>query len=395
MTIAINNFSEFSTISNFFGARLSAPAAAKYRAGMKRIAVLASVCLAFCALVAQNRYATERLHGIASALGMAERIELLPDGDYREGIAYAGYPLHVVVADGEVEHIGWSLPPAHESSPIFLFVERAALEKALCAAEALPQEWNCPDQAFYAEGAIEDVLSSDRANLSYTASNIQGRQYQARWATPEGQTLCAMAFPISYGLISGATMREMEASLFARLQALPACEEELVGYGAPSAREIEASYAKAVGPELAGSILENIIYLLPGEEKLIFDPQLPVESLANAISSTSASQGIEAKVKMIMYGANGGSRQFTMPLSALVGYFLREGCTPYFGLMEGDAGGGEIIGAVKMANPDMGYVHLMKVAADPAILFGPNPSVEVTLAAYVNDKIAQVKNIYE
>lgn len=360
---------------------------------MKRLTLSLMLCaMTLCAVVAQNRYATERLRGIAKAMGLSESVEALPDGDYREGLAYASHPLHVIVGDGEVRHIGWSLPPGHESSPVFCFVERASLEKDLYKADALPAEWNCPDQAFYASGNIKNVLSAGDADLSYTCSNVQGRQYQVSWSKAGGKELCAMVFPISYELISGATLREIEGALYAQLTSLEATDEELVGCGSPTTEEETDGYIAVRGPSRAGSLLENAIYFSDGgdegERELLFDEQLPLQSLANAVSTTVASRGVTANVKMMMYGADGRNRRFTMPLSALVGYFLQQGCTPYFGHMDGDPSKGEeIAAAVKMVNPDLGYVHLLKVKADPKGLFGPEPTVDVTLASYVNDNI--------
>lgn len=350
--------------------------------------------MAFCSLAAQNRYATERLRGIALALGLEDAIAAVPDGDYHGSFSFGAQPLHTVVQGGEVKHIGLSLPPRDDTSHAFRFIERAVLEKALYKADVLPLDWDSPDEAFIATGSIEKVLKADTASLSFTRANVQGRQYQASWVGPDGDVLCMMVFPIDYSLITGATLREIEHALFEHLQSLPPCAEPLIGFGAPCLRNDDAGYTTVVGPKLEGSLLENAIYLSADtadvdDTKLIFDPQLPVESLSNAISSTTASQGIAADVKMLMYGASGHSRSFTMPLSALVGEFLRQGCTPYCGVMEGGPGEEKITLAVKMVNRPMGYLHLLKVTAVPATLFGPEPRVEVTLAAYVNDKTTQ------
>jgi len=351
----------------------------------------------FCALSAQNRYATERLRGIAVALGMVERIGGMADGDYRDSFSYKSFPLHVVIEEGEVRHIGWSLPPASENAPALRLVERAALEKSLYKADALPADWDCPDEAFCAKGSVESVLMAANADIAYRCSNVQGRQYQVSWSTPGGKTLCMVVFPINYELLSGATLREMEGALYERLRSLPSCTEPLVGYGMPLVRKEDSNYTIVSGPARQGSLLENVIYLSAdtcvNEPQLIFAHRFPVESLANAVSSTIASQGITANVKMMMYGVSDYSRKFTMPLSALVGYFLRQGCTPYWGLMEDDRAGGITL-AVKMVNADQGYVHLLKVTADTKTLFGSEPAVEVTLAAYVNDKTTQ-EIIYE
>lgn len=355
---------------------------------MKRIAVLMTLCLAFCAMTAQNRYATQRLRGIAEALGLSERIASLPSGSHSQGMSYGSYPLVVEVADGVVSHIGWRLPPHDNKTEAHRFVERVALEEAMYRDDALPVEWDCPDEAFVVAGSIADVLDADSANIAYTCANIQGRQYQVAWSGPDGKVLCMMAFPIKYQLLTGATLREIENALYGRLRDLEPSTEALVGYGSPRVKVTDSSYTAVVGPARRGSLLKNIIYL-DQDTALVFDPQLPVESLANAVSSTTASEGIMADVKMLMYGADGRGRTFAMPLSAMVGEFLGQGCIPYFGLMEGSAEGGEIAAAVKMVNNALGYVHLLKVKADPDILFGPEPRVEVTLAAYVNDKPIQ------
>lgn len=345
---------------------------------------------------AQNRYVTSRLQGIASALGLEDKIEALGDGDYRDGgMAYAGFPLHVVVDEGKVSHIGWKLPIDGGNPLVSRFVERAALEKALYKADKLPVEWNTPDQAFYSSGAIENVLNADADNIIYSCALSQGRQYQASWATPGGNVLCVLVFPANYELISGANIREMEAELFAALSKAEAIAEPLVGLGKPSLREEGEEFTVVSGPELPGSLLVNAVYVKDegGRDSLIFDRQLPIESLANAMSSTVSSRGIKANVKMMAYGA--GSRRFSLPLSALVGYFLKQGCIPYFGLMDGSAAGDEIVAAVKMANPELGYIHLMKVTASPEALFGAEPYVDITLAAYVNDKTTQEPLLYE
>lgn len=363
---------------------------------MKRLVIVMALCVAFCAISAQTRYATARLRGMADALGLTAQIASLPDGDYREGFAYASFPLHLIIDRGTVSHIGWSLPPAGAASAALRFVERHALEQALCKADALPVDWVCSDEAFCSEGKIEDVLRADNENLTFTCKNVQGRQYQASWATSGGKTLCTVVFPVNYELISGATLREMESDLYDCLRSLPPCTEPIVGYRLPSVEEPAAEYTVVKGAPLPGSLLENAVYLKAGKRtkspQLVFDPQLPVETLANAMSSTIASQDIAAEVKMMMYGVSGRNRRFTMPLSALVGYFLRQGCSPYWGVMESDRD--SVTLAVKMANPDLGYVHLLKVTAALDRLFGPEPAVDVTLAAYVNDKTTQ-EIIYE
>ena len=58
---------------------------------------------------AKNRYQSDLLAQIAESLQMKAMLDTMSNGSYIAQQAYMSHPLSIIVNDGEVEHIGYSI----------------------------------------------------------------------------------------------------------------------------------------------------------------------------------------------------------------------------------------------------------------------------------------------
>ena len=84
---------------------------------------------------AKNRYQSDLLSQMAESLQMKAVLDTLSDGSYIAQQSYKSHPLSIIVSDGEVEHIGYSIfskeMRAVAPSPVYNFLERYALQANL------------------------------------------------------------------------------------------------------------------------------------------------------------------------------------------------------------------------------------------------------------------------
>lgn len=155
---------------------------------------------------AKNRYQSDLLAQIAESLQMKAMLDTMSNGSYIAQQAYMSHPLSIIVNDGEVEHIGYSIfskeMRSGMPSPIYNFLERYALQADLPLKKSKTVERQLfEDDVTFTVGNIHKLSSIwTMENLAFSLENLQDRMCRATW-TDNGKNVCSVSFPVSYNLL--------------------------------------------------------------------------------------------------------------------------------------------------------------------------------------------------
>lgn len=330
-----------------------------------------------------GRFSSDLLASMADAMKMNTQISAFPDGIHVAALSYAGKPVTVVVKDGEVTHIGYSIFDeglrTDAPSPFYDVLERYAL------IEKLPmQRIKTVDRELFEEGvhfstgnlAMLPRFFGDQ-NVEFSLSNENGKKYIATWAK-NGNTKCSVTLPYTYEFLHGTTMEENERRLIDDLNRLSASGTAEFSFSQPDESRLV-------------TLFPSNYYILPGEsyyfdnfngnryysrtDSVTFEPifrdDYPRESLANVCTSLEAPHNIRLSLKLVQYGYK--TTTVDVPLAGLVDYFLSAGCTPFFGIIEHNDK--QTVCELLMRNFDEGYCHILKITA-------PTPDIGLSDASF-------------
>lgn len=128
------------------------------------------------------------------------------------------------------------------------------------------------------------------------------------------------------------------------------------------------------------SLNSNRYYTIDNDSIVpLCDPAHPFESIANMLTSMEVPNSLVADVDIKRY--NYKTDTVSLPLSAMVKYFLDLGCTPFVGLLEGNAD--NTVALLIMRNEDEGYCQLLRITV-PASAYGAKEgAVTARLSPYI------------
>lgn len=339
-------------------------------------------------LNARISYRTDLLERMASVMQLTSRLDTLRNGMYTHQIFYKGKPLTVIVRDNRIEHIGYALFTSYQRScerfPVYNFLERYFLEIDL----PLKREKTVTRKI------AEDNVSLEKGTFSFfqtlwqdTTYNIRienrnGERYIVSWHK-EDTVYCSINFPIDFDLLNGSGMLENEMRI----------EADLL-----NASLVKVNPVRVNRDELLPAWQSNY-FILPGESyytdelntnryyeldtegsfRLVYNPKYPLESLANLLTSSEIDNQFVVDIHLKKYGYR--EKRMSIPLNCWTGYCMKNGCKPFFGVIEYD--GNRAVCELIMRNADLGYNHVMKIVFDVSRLESKKGSFEARLNCYV------------
>lgn len=124
--------------------------------------------------------------------------------------------------------------------------------------------------------------------------------------------------------------------------------------------------------------------------KLVYNPLYPVESLSNLLTTGEIPNSFTAHIRM--RGYNPQISEFTVPLNSLINHFIKEGCTPYFGLKGVYPSRDRITALLEMVNHKCGYEHMMSITFDTNTLPKRNGVINIKLTPFL--PLNDIKNLF-
>lgn len=335
-------------------------------------------------------YTTDRL------ASMGRQLELRPPlDDNNPRLSYNGLPL-TLRSDGKnrVSHLGYSLFGDLNRNPMMApaldFVERYTLEAALPLPrmKTLAKQLLEDDVTFHGcTLATLPVMSSD-STLSVKVENLQGRRYRVAWFKGSKNSH-SIEFPLSYDLLSGCDIDENERRLPPEIKSFkPSLDQS-----SPPETSLDETLGIYVTPSgsyfVDGLTSARYYEEYEGELEPLYDLDFPAHTAANLLTGTDIENGFDIDIKFRKY--NYAIDRFTVPVSQLVGYFIAQGCRPYFGVIK--LADGEIVGESLFVNESMGYCHAMKITMRERDLIDRRGVIQARLVSYI--PVSKISNIFD
>lgn len=344
-------------------------------------------------------YRSSLLHDMAVAMKMTDSIEQLSEGTHVARLSYHDRPITIVVEHGRVNHIGYSIfTKEHRESaysPFFNMVERYALLEKLPMQRIKSVGRELYEEGIHFEIGSLSILPSlyDRPDLEFTLENINGKKYRARWRMND-QDLVVIDTPYTYGLLHGTSMEDDENNLISDLRQLSDSRFEKSDWIVPS--EIQEEDFDSIYHQYKPD--KDNLFVKPGEtyyfdnlnsnryyttdnDSLVplHDPAYPFESMANILTSMEVPNSlvVDANIKCYNYRTD----TVSLPLSAMVKYFLDQRCTPFVGLLESNPE--NTVALLVMRNINEGYCHLIKLTTPASAAGTDEGSVTARINAYI------------
>lgn len=348
---------------------------------------------------AKNRYQSDLLSQMAESLQMKAVLDTLSDGSYIAQQSYKSHPLSIIVSDGEVEHIGYSIfskeMRAVAPSPVYNFLERYALQANLSLKRMKSVERQLyEDDVIFIVGNIYKLSSIwAMPNVHFSIDNWEDRMCRATW-DQNGKVFCSVCFPVNYNLYHGTDLVENQRRLLVDLRRVSVIQPK-VDRGISKDRLVklfEPNYFVLKGDSFyVATLNSNNYYVQEGNEqyKLLFSDRHPVESFANLLTTNSIDNSIQAQVKLVMYDFK--SEMVNVPLVNLLNYFISKGCKAYFGMI--DKKNETYTSELLMLKRDEGYGHVIKLTFNTANVSSKSGTITGRMNCYV--PISKVKFLFE
>lgn len=359
--------------------------------------ILLLLCICTSGINAQNRYNTDLLERMAEALSQKQIIMQWEEGEHDDKLSYRGKPLTVIIADGEVQHIGYRLFNAEERrkmpSPVYNFIERYALALDLpLKREKTDTRQIAEDHISFSTGTFSSLFGT-KQDLAIEMHD--GRDYTVSWKE-QGKTSCCMNFPADYTLLHGSEMMENERRLSSQILRHKVRND---------------SVAPVVTRKQLMPTWQNNYFILSGESyymdqlntnlyyeriseredafRLVYNERYPLESLANLFTTTWIPNSFILGITLCKYGHS--KESFEVPLTQWTDYCLKQGCKPYFGVISYD--GETATCSLIMRNEACGYNHILK-ASMPMEQF-PERRGLITARLYAYVPTYNIKYLFE
>lgn len=364
--------------------------------------ILMAVCLPLQASARPaDLFRSDILARMASAMKIENTLSEMPDGISVAELEYNGRPLSVVKQDGVIRHIGFSVFPApmrrQAHSPFYDVIERYALIDALPIEKKKTVDRELFEEGVhFSKGSIQKLpalFGNEKVEFSLTNNN--GKEYHAVW-TENGRQICEVTLPYTYEFLHGTTMDENERRLIEDFKTLSATSFE--NY---SSADVERSslityfptnyYIKPGQSYYFDSFNTNRYYMMPDSLSFapIYDAEYPRESLANVCTSLEVPNNLKLSIKLVQY--NYKSTTVEMPLSSVVDYFLREGCTPFFGIIESTEK--QTVCELLLRNEDEGYCHILKITAPAEAIAEHEGTYTARMNSYI--PISKISSLFD
>ncbi len=337
---------------------------------------------------------------------MAVRLRLPFDAATTDSATnHAGLPICTRSgSDGRLVHIGYRLFSQSQrealGTTVCDFIERYTLQLDLHVKQQVsPSEQMCIDGVT----ATPMPLSAKRLAALCADSTVgirtqltDERSYSFQW-TYGNDILATLSFPVDYNLLMGTDMDERERRLPQELQCTIAPTDSFLQLENIDEQQLHKAwndnyYTLEQGHYLLKSLSANQ-YLerdTMGRLRYIFNPQLPVESLANLFTTGAVSGRFSLLITMGLYGFKSCTINSTP--EQWLAMCIDEGCKPYFGLIS-MADDGTAVCELIMHNEMMGYNHVMRIEVPSDLIARREGTLRARLTAYV--QVSKIRNLFE
>lgn len=335
-------------------------------------------------------YTTDRLAAIGHQLGLHPLVDAA-----NARFSYNGLPLTLRTdSKKRVEHIGYKLFAPLQRNPMMApaldFVERYTLEASLPLPRMKTLEKQLLEDDVTLRGCTLATLPTMSADttLSVKVENLQGRRYRVTWVkgTKESHSI---EFPLNHDLLSGCDIDESERRLPPEIQSF----KPVLDTSTPPELHLDETLGLYVTPSgsyfVDGLTSARYYEEYEGELEPLYDLDFPAHTMANLLTGTDLENGFDFEVKFRKY--NYQTERFTVPVSQLVGYFISQGCQPYFGVIK--LADGEIVGESLFVNERMGYCHAMKISMRERDLIDRGGVMQARLVSYI--PVSKISNIFD
>lgn len=347
----------------------------------------------------KNRYQSDLLVQMAESLQMKEELDTMGNGSYIAQKSYNSHPLSIIVANGEVEHIGYSIfssdMRASMPSPVCDFLERLALQTDLPLKRIKTMsDQLTEDEVTFAVGNIHTLASLWSVNNSrFSLYKVQDKMCRATW-TKNGKPYCSVSFPVSYNLYHGTDLVENQRRLMEDLRRVSNVKKDKEkGFSKEQLTKLfEPNYFVLKGDSLYVTTLNSNNYYVQDDNdhyKLLFSDRHPIESFANLLTTNSIDNNIQANIKLVLY--NFKSEMINIPLASMLHYFMTKGCKAYFGMIDKNAN--QYTAELLMLKRDEGYCHTIKLTFNKDNVSSRSGTISGRMNCYI--PISKVKFLFE
>ncbi len=344
-------------------------------------------------------YRSPRLQRIVHAL--EARLDSV-SADTTLAISFRKHPVRIDIRNGIVVHAGYeffgdTLRNAFPFRKALDFVERYALETdipSVCrnSKTTMMRE----DNVVSIDGNMEGLhTAAADTTLAFTISVVNNRKYCLEWRRGDNIEYF-IEFPLDYSLLVGCDMIENESILAADLESLNdsiSFREQL----SPKRDDLISMmmrnyYVKPGKTYLIDNLTTNSYYGKTEQDSvfsLICSNSKPLETLSNIIVTGALPNDINVNLKINGYNElpKVGKR-----LSAIVDYFINQGCTPYFGV--GNIDDNMVAQCyVMLDNQFEGYCHLLQLSFDTQTEDVTSGTLKGRLTPFI--PMAKVVNLYD
>ena len=347
---------------------------------------------------AQN-YRSSQLEHIADYVGLPCQDH---DGLFYRALRYQGYPVTVIVRNGEVTHVGYSLfTPSqrqHLSEMQCNFIERMALTADIPDFYGIDiNQYLYDEQVEFWEGdfSVLKTIATDTALVVQDTMNERKIHIFSFYTRNKQRRLLTLTYPTNYRLISGLDMTEAENALLTdlnrvRVERTPTTElvdSMLQPFGDSSIWYIRGDTLFL--PEVNANRFYNYNEE-HGEYNLLYCEDYPKETMANLVTGVEIENQFVLDVKLVKYGYR--KEQFQISLRRWIAFCLQTDCKPYF-WAAWQEDNQMIDSELLMHNEKLGYCHIMKMTFDPLILGEKSGTIQARLNSYV--RISNVKSLFQ
>ncbi len=328
-----------------------------------------------------------------------------PSGDTTVTAGHGKRDITVRVADGCVEHIGFSIFPQQLRSSIINpqiadFVERywLSLTLPLDRPKSVIQQL-IEDRFTFHRGGVESIGVIQQDTTIMFSCQVDPDLVTMIWGE-KSQPVCHITFPVDHELILGRRMLENDRRLpgeinSVRIQDCPTRDRSA------TSSSLYADTLTSLLVERAGSYLDCALkserYYTRGADSTalqsVFDSNLYQESLINLFTDydIEKARDIRLNIRHQIFGLK--EQLIETTVQQFVAYSMLNGCMPFVGTVSIDENTGEADVLVIMHNAQLGYNHVLRVSVPLESISTGNGTATARLNAFV--PTSNIKNLFK
>ena len=347
---------------------------------------------------AAGGYRTDLLARMAATMHITAELDTLRDGEYYRHILYNNRPVTVIVKEGEVTHIGYSVFTPYTrsvmNSPVCNFLERYALETSMPIKREKSVERQLEEDGVTFQGSDFRFFRLLEEDTTYTVrlEKTDRRRYMVSWEK-DGQTQFSVGFPVEHDLLAGTNIIENERRI---LPDILRSSSEAWDWHLPDSAMYRTSwqgkYYVLPGDYYYTKDLNADLYFEKdsrGESCLFYHPNYVLESLRNMMITAALENSYDIQIRLVKYDFSQDT--ITVKLGQWLNYCLEQGCRSYFGIISMAEGTCDC--ELIMRNFDMGYIHLMRMSIDISTLGERKGLITARLNSYIST--SRVKYLFD